>query len=92
MIQARKTPAEALDYGVDWRRWLNGDRIASSSWFVEPGIDVAAADHDDENTLVFLTGGTVGQKYWATNRITTVSGGQTAERSIRITVVERRRK
>lgn len=85
-----KPAAAVLDYGRDWSDWLpTGDTIATSTWAVDAGLTLGAHDHDDTSTRVWLSGGTVGEAYWATNRITT-AGGRTDERAIQVRIVDRR--
>lgn len=83
-----KDPAAVLDYGVDWSAWLGTDTISSSTWTVPAGLTQSAATNDTTSTTVWLSGGTVGQRYSVVNRIVT-TGGRTDERTIRIVVVDR---
>jgi hypothetical protein len=84
-----KDPDAVLDYSVDWSKWLAGDQIETSTWFVS---DPALQPADDSNTTtratVWLAGGVAGQSYTVTNRITT-SGGRTDERSLVLQVQDR---
>jgi hypothetical protein len=72
-----KDPDAVLDFGFDWEPWLEGDTLADSDWIVPEGI---AKDPDkgdtftDTDTTIWLTGGTEGEKYEVTNRITTAAG------------------
>jgi len=83
-----KDPAAVLDYGLDWSAWLDGDTIDTSTWTITTGLTKDGDDHDGTTTTVWLSGGTAGTSYRATNRITT-TGGRTDERTIRITVSDR---
>ena len=84
-----KDPDAVLDYSVDWSKWLAGDQIETSTWFVS---DPAFEPSDDSNTTtratVWLAGGVAGHSYTLTNRITTF-GGRTDERSLVIQVQDR---
>jgi len=83
-----KDPDAVLDYAVDWSRWLAGDEIATSEWTVPSGITKVSDSKTTTKTTVWLSGGTAGQFYTVTNRITT-TGGRTEERSFTIRVEER---
>jgi hypothetical protein len=83
-----KDPNAVLDYYVDWTRWLNGDTIATSVWTVTAGLTVANDTHTTTAATVWLSGGTVGETYKVTNRITT-TGGRTEDRSFDVKIAER---
>lgn len=85
-----KDPESTLDYGVDWSLWLNGDTISNSQWFVDAGLTIEGGSEtaDDSKTSLFISGGTAGEKYTLTNRITT-AGQRVCERSFEIHVRER---
>lgn len=88
MRQFEKDPDAILDYTVDWSRWLGTDTIATSQWTVPAGMTQVSATNTPTSATVWLSGGTAGQAYTVTNRITT-AGGRTDERSIVINVRER---
>ena len=87
-----KDPDEIEDFVCDWTARLQpGDAIASSLWIVPVGITM-----DDEffqnnvtigglpnryGTTIWLSGGTLGQKYTFVNRIAT-TGGRSYDQSI----------
>lgn len=91
-----KDPQAILDYGVDWNinGWLGTDTIlvtsppTGSTWIVPAGLTVEAQDNTATITTVWLSGGTVGQRYTITNRILTTAG-RTDERSLVIVVKDR---
>lgn len=89
-----KDPNARLDFRVDWADeeegpWLAaGEEIASSTWIVPPGITEDSDDHDATTAWVWLTGGTVGQTYAITNRITT-NQARIDDRTMKIYVTER---
>ena len=83
-----KDPNAVLDYSIDWTRWLAGDQIATSEWIVPAGLTKLADSKTVSSARVWLSGGTAGQSYTVTNRITTV-GGRTEDRSFIIRVEER---
>ena len=62
-----------LDYGIDWTDWLNGDTIATSSWDVPAGITNENEGFDDNETVIWLSGGSVGPAYKLVNTVTTNS-------------------
>jgi len=83
-----KDPNAVLDYSIDWTRWLAGDQIATSVWLVATGLTKVADSKTASSATVWLSGGTAGQSYTVTNRITT-AGGRTEDRSFTIRVEER---
>lgn len=74
----KKDKDATLDYQLDWEDWLNGDTIQSSQWIVPNGITKESDSFDSNNTLIWLSGGTIGVSYQVINRITTV--GTTEQR------------
>lgn len=83
-----KDPNAILDYTIDWTRWLAGDQVATSEWLVPTGLTKVADSKTSSSATVWLSGGTAGQSYAVTNRITT-TGGRTEDRSFTIRVEER---
>jgi hypothetical protein len=83
-----KDPNAVLDYSIDWTRWLAGDQIAASEWIIPSGITKAADSKTATSATAWLSGGTAGQSYIVTNRITTAAG-RTEDRSFTIRVEER---
>jgi len=86
-----KDPEATLDYTVDWSAWLGDDTITGSTWDVPSGIEQPSgkpAHHDDAKATIWLEGGTPGETYKVTNRITTAAG-RIDDRSIRIVVRQR---
>ncbi|MBI2818111.1 MAG: hypothetical protein HYX72_14345 [Acidobacteria bacterium] len=86
--QFTKDPEATLDYAVDWTRWLSGDTIQTSEWTVPAGLTQVNASNTTTKATIWLSGGTAGQSYTVTNRITTAAG-RTDERSITIRVQDR---
>lgn len=71
----KKDPDAVLDYKIDWAAWLpEGDTIATSSFAAAAGITVDSHSHDNTSATVWLSGGTVPDKYAVTNHITTTEG------------------
>jgi len=83
-----KDPNAVLDYSIDWTRWLAGDQIATSEWIIPSGLTKMADSKTSTSATVWLSGGSVGQSYTVTNRITTAAG-RTEDRSFIIRVEER---
>jgi len=80
-----KDPDAVLDYQIDWLAWLGSDTIATSTWTVGTGITKDSDTNTTTTATIWLSGGTVGTSYSATNRIVTALG-RTDERTIQITV------
>lgn len=79
----QKDPSAQLDYLINWEAWLNGDTIVNSSWIVPSGINLVDQSFTDQNTTIWLSGGTLGRRYKITNRITTnTSPARVDDRSI----------
>jgi len=83
-----KDPNAILDYTIDWTRWLAGDQLATSEWLVPTGLTKMADSKTASSATVWLSGGTAGQSYTVTNRITTTAG-RTEDRSFIAKVEER---
>ncbi len=85
----KKDPDAVLDWVWDWNEWLDeGETIASSTFIASVGITIDSESNTTKTATVWLSGGTAGQVYQVTNRITT-SSGRTDDRSITIRVAER---
>lgn len=92
MTSAHKTfvkdPDAVLDYTEDWSEWMvSGDSIVSSSWTVPTGITKDSDAFTGTETVVWLSGGTVGQVYQLTNHIVTADGRED-DRTIAIRIKE----
>jgi fructosamine-3-kinase len=90
MALAEKDPDATLEFGRDWSTWLaaSGDTIVTSIWLVPAGLTVVDESNTATVALVWLSGGTAGQSYVITNRITTAQN-RTDDRSIQIVVRQR---
>lgn len=90
----RKDPDAKLDYALDWgAKWLPaGDTITAATWTVPEGLtqetNPAPSITDGKITTVWLSGGTAGQDYTVTCRVTTAQG-RTDDRSLNIEVRNR---
>lgn len=81
-----KDPDEELDYEINWIDLLTpGDTIQTSTWFVPVGITRGLEGQTSTSTSIWLTGGTAGNTYSLTNRVTTPLG-RTHEQSVKLKV------
>jgi hypothetical protein len=88
-----KDPSAKLPFTVDWSAWLaaEGDTATSVAWTVPAGIVKESSPAEslaDGKATVWLSGGTVGQRYQITCRITT-AGGRIDDRTIQVDIRER---
>lgn len=86
-----KDPGAALDYTVDWGQGYlqSGETVSTSIWSIFPSdMTQSAASNTASAATITVQGGTSGQIYQLTNRITT-SQGRTDERSISVRVEQR---
>lgn len=83
-----KDPDATSDYEQSWETWLAGDTITTSQWIAPTGITVDTDSHTTTAATVWLSGGTAGETYEVTNRVTTAAG-RSDDRSIRIFVYDR---
>lgn len=72
--QAVKDPDEVKDFGLVWTDLLLTDTINGSSWIVPDGITKDSDAFDADSTTIWLSGGTDGETYRLTNRVTTAGG------------------
>jgi hypothetical protein len=85
-----KDPSAVLDYGVDWTDWLDGDTISTSTWTVPSGITKDSDSKTTTGTIIWLSGGTLGESYVLVNRIvTTNSPARTDERTIVVRIEQK---
>ena len=87
-----KHPNETIDYSFDWSDSLpEGDTISSSLWALAAGSDgelvLGIEEASDTGTTIWLSGGTDGERYVLTNRITTAEG-RIFDRNVIIDVAE----
>lgn len=83
-----KDPDEILLFGINWADYLGTDTIASSTWIVPAGVTMVSNSHTDTLATIKLSGGTLGQVYRITNRITTADG-ETVDKSLDIEIAEK---
>lgn len=83
-----KDPDDVLDFHWNWRPYLSdGELLQASTFLVTPGITVGptAPSSTTYDTTLWLSGGSIGDIYRCTNRITTTQG-RTVDRSINVRV------
>lgn len=84
-----KDPDAVLDYIFDWSRWLAGnEEIVASNIEASAGINLDSQENTLTTATAWISGGTSGQPYTVTNRITT-DLGRTDDRTITIRVTPR---
>jgi hypothetical protein len=85
---ATKTPSEKKEYCIDMSKEMakTSDTITASSWTVPAGITELSRAFTDTTTIIWLTGGTVGN-YKLINVFST-AGGRTFERALTVKVRE----
>lgn len=90
-----KDPDSVLSYTLNWKGsspgpWLStGDTISTSAWTLSStGISGATGSSTTTTATINVSGGTDGEDYDFTNRITTANG-LTTDRTIRIKVLEK---
>jgi len=71
-----KDPDEILDYQMDWSSRLVGDIISVSTWVLPVGstLNKVAESKTTTSTTIWLSGGTLGERYELLNRIDTAAG------------------
>jgi hypothetical protein len=88
----KKDPDATLDWIFDWNPWLGEfETITNAQFIVDPGISidpVKGTNFTQKTATVWLTGGTEGQVYKVTCRITT-SEGRTDDRSFTLRCTNR---
>lgn len=78
-----KDPDSTIDYGCDWSGWLQtAETVTASAWTVA-GLTTSSEVNTGIITGVMLAGGTAGEFYILTNRITT-NFGRVVDRSMTI--------
>lgn len=65
---------DAVRFGFDWSRRLQGDVITSSTWDVPAGLTASGAAIHGAACSIEIAGGTDGARYTVGNTITTLAG------------------
>jgi hypothetical protein len=71
-----KDPDSVLDYTVNWEDWLDSDTLSASSWTTPAGLTKDSDAFGDSAATVWLSSGSVGERYSIVNHITTDAGRQ----------------
>ena len=75
-----KTPAEVVDYSLDWAARLEADTIEASTWSIldndDDALVIDSNSFSDTATLVWISGGTAGKTYTLLNHVTTAGNRQ----------------
>jgi hypothetical protein len=82
-----KSPTGRKRVELDWRPWLAGETITSSSWTVPAGLTDDGHSESGGETTIFLTGGSLATVYVVTNTIVT-SDGRNEDRSFEVSVLQ----
>lgn len=81
-----KDPQEVLDYYINWADRLGTtDTINTSTWTVPMGITVDNEDKAATMTTLWLSAGTLGDKYDILNRVVTFEG-RTMDQTVAIRI------
>jgi len=70
-----KDPDAELPYGFNWETWLGSDTLSGSTWIMPSGLNEESSTYSDTATAIWISGGTAGQVYRVTNRVTFTGGG-----------------
>ena len=76
------------DATADDTGWLQTDTISTSAWTLDTGITADAEANTTTTASVKISGGVVGRKYKAVNRIVTVNG-ETDDRTLEVQIVQK---
>jgi hypothetical protein len=83
-------PQEEEYYGLNWASRLNdGETLETSTWDVPDGISQVEGRGDSINgtfTIIWLTGGTVGEEYDLVNHVVT-SEDRKLDGTMKVTVI-----
>jgi hypothetical protein len=87
-VWIKEDPNDVADFTLDWTSELAGDLITASEWLeIEAGIttDSRPDTFTSTSTTIWVGGGTMGQTYSLTNRITT-AGGRIFDQTVELRV------
>ena len=83
-----KDPVAILEYGFNWRNWLqDGETISSYSVTVPDGITLVTSSNDGQIVKAKLSGGTLGTTYSVSYQISTAT--RTDRRTLAVKVLQR---
>lgn len=73
-----KTPAEVIDYMINWKRRMKNDVIVSSVWTRDAAdtsaVEVERTSFSTTTATIWFRGGISGHKALFTNTVTTAAG------------------
>jgi len=83
-----KDPDENKVFGFDWgTKYFKGvDTIATSIWILPSGLVEVSKSNTTTQAFIKLSGGTLGQTYRVTNRITTTTSTETLDQELDIII------
>lgn len=76
-------------YRWNWLDWLNGETISAQSIVVDAGITAALVTLGATYVDIRISGGTAGQTYGVTSRVTSSPNGRIQDRTVKFAVRER---
>lgn len=88
LITFYKDPDTILDYLINWGPWLGADDISTSTWTIPAGITKVTDTNTTKTVTIWLSGGSIGERYTLENEIVT-TGGRTTNRQIVVEIIER---
>lgn len=83
----QRDPDSVKPWTFDLTDWLETDTISSHTAFASTGLTVDSSSNTSTSVTVWLSGGTVGQRYTLTVRVVTAAG-VTDDGSVAVLVVE----
>lgn len=88
-FQTVRDPNDNKPWSIDWTQWLvSGDFISTSTWSAPTGLTLSSSTFGTATTTIWISGGTVGEVYNVSNKITS-NDNIVDERSIDFTMVDR---
>ena len=76
-------------YRWNWLDWLDGETISTQSIVAEAGITAALVTLGATYVDIRISGGTAGQTYGVTSRVTSSLNGRIQDRTVNFAVRER---
>ena len=76
-------------YRWNWLDWLDGETISAQSIVAEAGITAALVTLGSTYVDIRISGGTAGQSYGVTSRVTSTPNGRIQDRTVNFAVRER---
>ena len=76
-------------YRWNWLDWLDGETISTQSIVADAGITAALVTLGATYVDIRISGGTAGQTYGVTSRVTSTPNGRIQDRTVKFAVRER---